>query len=85
MSKFLVTSIATIGVLTAALALAPEAAAEPAEPPCDLALSLLCRLVPTAPDLEGDVDLTNQQPGTDSGLLLPDSAPPVDPCASGCI
>lgn len=85
MLKLLKMLIATVVVFAAMAALSPTARAQPAEPPCELALAFLCRLVPTAPDLEGDVDLTNQQPGSDSGLLLPESASPADPCVNGCI
>ena len=49
--------------------------------PCDLAFSFLCRFVPTAPELEGDVDLSTQVP-----LAPPDeSLPPGDICARGCM
>lgn len=38
-----------------------------------------------APDLEGDVDYTQQQPSGGTDLLAPKLAQPVDPCISGCI
>jgi hypothetical protein len=78
-------------VIGAAVALAPgvlmaaPAAAEPGNNPCEFAVSYLCRFVPIAPDLEGDVDLTQQQPPVDPNAPPPESLPVVDPCAAGCI
>lgn len=74
---------ASIAASTAAVVLASPVHAEPADEPCALAVSLLCRFVPIAPELDGDVDYTQQQPG--AGILAPESARPVDPCISGCI
>jgi hypothetical protein len=70
--------------LTAAVVLATPAAAAPGDNPCELAVNFLCRFVPVAPDLDGDVDLTQQQP-VDPNALPPESLPAVDPCAAGCI
>jgi hypothetical protein len=64
--------------------LAAPAGAVPGDNPCELAVNFLCRFVPIAPDLEGDVDLTRQQQ-VDPNAPPPDSLPAVDPCAAGCI
>lgn len=64
------------------VALSAPVAAQPSDNPCTLAASFLCRFVPIAPDLDGDVDLTKDQP---AAALAPESAPPADPCVTGCI
>ena len=46
--------------------------ADPADNPCELAITFLCQFMPIAPDLEHDIDLTVQQPPYDPAL-------PVDP------
>ena len=79
------TVIAAAGALTAGLLLAAPATAEPGDNPCELAVNFLCRFVPIAPDLEGDVDLTQQQPPLDPNAPPPESLPVSDPCAAGCI
>ncbi len=58
--------------------------ARPTDNPSNLAVSFLCRYVPMAPDLEGDIDLTKQQPADDPKAPAPDTRPPVDPCINGC-
>lgn len=75
--------IVVAGFLAAAVAMASPVRADPSADPCPLAVSVLCRFVPIAPELDGDVDYTKQQPG--SGPLAPESARPADPCAGGCI
>jgi hypothetical protein len=67
-----------LGVAAAALGLAAPAAADPADDPCQLAVSFLCRFVPMAPELDHDVDLT-QDPGALNGQPLPEppTAEPV--------
>ena len=79
------TAIAAVAALTAGLLLAAPATAEPGDNPCELAVTFLCRFVPIAPDLEGDVDLTQQLPPADPNAPPPESLPVVDPCAAGCI
>lgn len=75
--------VITLAILATMAATAPPVRAEPTVDPCPWAVSLLCRFVPIAPDLDGDVDYTQQQSG--AGVLAPESARPADPCASGCI
>lgn len=76
--------IAAVSALAAALFLAVPAGAEPGDNPCELAINFLCRFVPVAPDLDRDVDLTQQQPAADPNAA-PESLPVVNPCAAGCI
>ena len=78
-------TIAVICGLAAGLFLAGPANAEPGDNPCDLAVNFFCKFVPIAPDLEDDIDLTQQQPPADPNAPLPESLPPLDPCAAGCI
>ncbi|SEH61446.1 hypothetical protein SAMN04489835_2040 [Mycolicibacterium rutilum] len=70
----------------ATLFAAVPAGAQPGGPPsCELALAFLCRYIPMAPELDHNIDLTEQQP-VDPNAPLPESLPPVDPCAAvGCI
>lgn len=70
----------SVGLVLGAGAVAAPAAAEPM-PSCELALAFICGMLPIAPDLEHDVDLTTELPPTD---LLPE-APLADPCAMGCV
>ena len=58
--------------------------AEPGENPCEFAISYFCKFLPMAPELEGDIDLTQQQP-VDPNAPPPESLPVADPCAGGCI
>ena len=85
MSVFKKTTIAAVSALAAAVFLAVPASAEPGDNPCDLAVNFFCRFVPIAPHLEGDVDLTQQLPPADPNAPPPESLPPADICASGCI
>lgn len=78
-------AIVVVSAVGAAVFLAGPASAEPGENPCDLAVTFLCKFVPIAPDLEGDVDLTQQQPPVDPNAPLPETLPPLDPCSTGCI
>jgi hypothetical protein len=96
-----ITLIGVLAIASAALVLsgwasARSAIADPADDPCPLSMAFVCRFVPIAPELEGDVDLTKQQAPADpasSGLHSPgDSAVPVlvpqgtaDICGNGCI
>lgn len=74
-----------------ALGVAAPASANPGDP-CPLAVSFLCNFVPIAPDLDHDIDLT-QNSGTIAGESLPQMpsapeggyGPPADVCANGCI
>jgi hypothetical protein len=63
---------------------AMPANADPGDNPCEFAINYFCKFMPIAPDLEGDIDLTQQQP-VDPNTPPPESLPVVDPCAAGCI
>jgi hypothetical protein len=69
----------------ATLVSATPAVAQVSPPPCELALAFVCNLLPTAPDLEHGIDLTQNQPPADPNSPPPESLPVADPCAAGCI
>ena len=77
--------IGAVAALAVSTFLAAPAQAEPGDNPCDLAVNFLCKFVPIAPDLDHDIDLTQLQPPADPNAPPPESLPPVNPCASGCI
>jgi len=77
--------IAAVAVLTAGVYLATPTSADPGDNPCEFAINYFCKFIPIAPDLEGDVDLTTDQPPADPNAPPPESLPVVDPCAAGCI
>jgi hypothetical protein len=79
------TVIGAVAALAAGILLATPANAEPGDNPCELAFNFFCRFIPIAPDLEGNIDLTQQQPPADPNAPPPESLPVVDPCAAGCI
>jgi hypothetical protein len=62
--------------------LSAPAIADPSEDPCQLAVSFLCKFVPMAPELDGDVDLTKQVPVMDPAVAPCESRPP-DICSAG--
>lgn len=78
------TAIAAAAALAAATFLATPASADPGDNPCEFAINYFCKFIPMAPELEGDIDLTQQQP-VDPNAPPPESLPVVDPCAAGCI
>jgi hypothetical protein len=77
--------IAAAAVLAAGAYLATPTSADPGDNPCEFAINYFCKFIPIAPDLEGDVDLTTDQPPADPNAPPPESLPVVDPCAAGCI
>ena len=78
-------TIVIVCVFGAQAALASPSVADPADDPCALEVSFICRFVPIAPGLDGDVDLTKQQPPADPAAPAPDSRPPADTCSAGCV
>jgi hypothetical protein len=68
-----------------AVSLAVPAVAQQDRPPCDLALTFICNVIPMAPELDHNVDLTDQQPPADPNAPNPEMLPPLDPCSAGCI
>jgi hypothetical protein len=80
-----------VGVFASALTLAAPAAADPGDNPCQLAVTVLCRLMPMAPDPDHDIDLTQNSGTLDGQNLqqmpagqLPEDGPPVPICLNGC-
>ena len=78
-------TVAVLSALAVAVFLAVPGSAQPGENPCDLAINFFCKFVPIAPDLEDDIDLTQQLPPADPAAPPPESLPPADICAGGCI
>jgi hypothetical protein len=80
---------ATLAAVTAlfagTIATATPARADPVDDPCQLALTVLCHFMPMAPDLDHDIDLTQNQPPGDPAAPPPESIPISKPCAAGCI
>lgn len=76
--------LVAVFVAATSVGLAPTAIGAPGDNPCKLAISIVCQFAPIAPDLEGDIDLTKQPDGI-SPILAPETAPPVDVCANGCV
>ncbi len=77
--------IAAVAVLAAGTVFATPVSADPGDNPCEFAINYFCKFLPIAPNLEGDLDLTQNQP-VDPNAPPPESLPPVDPCAArGCI
>jgi hypothetical protein len=79
------TVIGAAAALAAGIFLAAPASADPADNPCELATNYFCKFIPIAPGLEGDIDLTKDQPPVDPNAPPPESLPVTDPCAAGCI
>lgn len=77
-------AVAAAGAASAWLLCAGPAAADPVENPCELTANFFCRFVPIAPHLDGNVDLTRQQPPADPNAPPPPWQPP-DLCAMGCV
>jgi hypothetical protein len=67
-----------------AMIAAPSAAAEP-DDPCASRATILCRFLPMAPDLDGDVDMTSELPPSGPAPGENDPMPNYDACRMGCI
>jgi hypothetical protein len=78
--------IATAGVIAVLLSAlwAVPASADAGDDPCALAVTFLCRFMPIAPDLDGDVDLTTAIPPAEPATAPQPWVPP-DLCAAGCV
>ena len=82
MGRRVVVGIATsLAIWSAAVFAAMPANADAPDDPCSLAVTFLCRFMPIAPDLDGDIDLTTQLPAAPNA----EYAPPTDPCGLGCV
>lgn len=75
---------AVAGAAIAAAMTAAPAAADPVENPCAMTANFFCQFVPIAPELDHNVDLTQQLPPVDPDAPPPPWQPP-DLCAMGCI
>jgi hypothetical protein len=75
--------VVTVGAVLA-VSLSSPAAADNSGGPCTLATSFLCRMVPMAPDLDHDIDLTTQLPPADPNQPPADSWGPANVCGAGC-
>lgn len=62
--------------------LAAPAGADPGMPPCEGPMAFICSMVPTMPELDHDLDLTQQQPGA---TVNNEELPPADVCALSCV
>ena len=74
--RFVTWAAAAVGIVSAVVASVPSNV-EPVDDPCSLAVVFFCRMLPMAPDLEGDVDLTHPLPGTDPAAPPTESLPPA--------
>jgi hypothetical protein len=75
--------VVALGIICAQTAQAVPAAADSSDDPCPLALLFICRMVPIAPDLDHDVDLTKQISPSDPAAPPADSAPVGDVSVDG--
>jgi hypothetical protein len=77
--RLITTAVITVVAVFVLPAAAVPARADPGAGSCPLAIAFLCGLVPIAPDLDHDVDLTKVPPGVNPVELYQDS----DPAACG--
>jgi hypothetical protein len=82
LGRMLLAGVIAVAAETAATA---PAAAEPGENPCELGLSFVCHFLPIAPDLDHDVDLTQQLSPDNPAIPPADPLSPTNPCSAGCI
>lgn len=60
--RITVATVVVWGAVIAPWLVSGTAMADPDGPPCPLAMIVMCRLLPMAPDLDEDVDLTRPLP-----------------------
>jgi hypothetical protein len=72
-----------LGITLMPTAVAAPAGGAPGDDPCRFAIT--CAFLPIAPDLDGDVDLTQQLPPGYNPVPQISSLPPVNPCIQGCV
>lgn len=84
-----VRSLIAIGVVAGLVivptALAVPASADPGGDPCQSGLNFFCKFIPTAPDLDHNIDLTQGQPPAGPAQQAPENQPPAPLCAFGCV
>lgn len=71
-------AIVFLGTVTTGLCLAGSAAADPGFDPCGSSVPFACRLFPMAPDLDHDVDLTQDPDALTRGGQSPGNQPGTD-------
>lgn len=59
--------IIVVGAVLAGLCLAAPAGADPGSDPCHSGITFICRMLPLMPDLDHDVDLTEDPYGLTGG------------------
>jgi hypothetical protein len=67
MSVLKTAAIIVVGTVTTGLYLAIPAGADPGADPCGAIAIPICRLIPIMPDLDNDVDLTQNPDGLNGG------------------
>ncbi|BBZ31493.1 hypothetical protein [Mycolicibacterium confluentis] len=78
-------AIATFAAATgtaAAVAFAGTASADPGGPPPCGPLGFVCNMLPMMPELDHDLDLTQNQP---PATIDTENSVPADACAMGCV
>jgi hypothetical protein len=78
MRNFSILALGAAGATASLIATAPTAAADPGGLPCTFQLAFLCSMVPALPNLDHDVDLT-QDPNALNGATEIPAAPPIAP------
>jgi hypothetical protein len=76
--------VVVAGVFVAQTVSAVPSLAGPSDDPCPLQMALICRFLPAAPDLDGDIDLSTQPPAGPTDPASRSDAPPADICIRGC-
>ncbi len=76
--------MASVAVAVATFAGYPAVPADPCAGLGGMGI-VLCRFVPFAPDLDGDLDVTTQFPPADGGVQSEDIVPGSSVCAAGCV
>jgi hypothetical protein len=84
-SKLLVLTVASVALSVGQILGPAPAQADPADDPCQLAVTFLCTFMPIAPDLDHDVDMTQHQAQLNPTEPEPDARPPTNICANGCV
>lgn len=76
MPTFMRRALVAAGAAGAAIAFSAPASANPGDAPCPLALVPVCVLLPAYPNLDHDVDLTQDPDALDGAAATPFPAPP---------
>jgi hypothetical protein len=82
--KWAIVATAVMVAGAGSLASSVVAGADPSDDPCADSPVFFCRMLPMAPGLDGDIDLTQQMPEIDPAARLPVAAP-AEVCIRGCV